>query len=126
MILDTNAVSGILAGDAGLASILGSAKRHELPVIVVGEYRFGLIGLGRRRVRLQTLFDCLVSESALLDVDETTAHHYASIRHELKVGGHPIPENDIWIAALARQHELAVVSRDPHFDAVRGNRRYSW
>ena len=126
MILDTNAVSGILAGEAGLESILASAKRHELPVIVIGEYRFGLIGLGKKGARLQMLFDRLVSESVLLEVDETTAHYYASIRHELKVKGHPIPENDIWIAALARQHELAIVSRDPHFDAVEGNRRRSW
>ena len=38
----------------------------------------------------------------------------------------PIPENDIWIAALAIQHGLAVASRDAHFDHVKGPKRVSW
>ena len=125
MILDTDAVSGILAGDSELESILLSAQRHELPVVVVGEYQFGLIG-SRKRARLQSLFDRLVSESVLLDIDGETARQYATIRYQLKAKGRPIPENDIWIAALARQHDLVVVSRDPHFDAVDGIGRQSW
>jgi predicted nucleic acid-binding protein len=125
VILDTDAVSGILAGDSKLESILLSAQRHELPVVVVGEYQFGLIG-SRKRARLQSLFDRLVSESVLLDIDGETARQYATIRYQLKAKGRPIPENDIWIAALARQHDLVVVSRDPHFDAVDGIGRQSW
>jgi predicted nucleic acid-binding protein len=30
--------------------------------------------------------------------------------------GRPIPANDGWIAALALQHRLSVLSRDEHFD----------
>jgi predicted nucleic acid-binding protein len=37
-----------------------------------------------------------------------------------------IPENDIWIAALARQHHQPVVSRDGHFDDVPDLRRVAW
>jgi tRNA(fMet)-specific endonuclease VapC len=54
------------------------------------------------------------------------AKHYAEVRQELRVSGRPIPENDVWIAALARQHKLPVVSQDAHFDAVRGIRRRTW
>jgi predicted nucleic acid-binding protein len=36
------------------------------------------------------------------------------------------PENDVWIAALALQHRLPVVSRDRHFDRVEGLERRSW
>jgi len=125
MILDTNAVSGILAGDAALESLLSRAARHHLPIIVVGEYRFGLLG-SRRRKTLEPLFERLMRESVLLDVDEATATRYAAIRHELKAAGRPIPENDVWIAALARQHELEIVSRDPHFDDVPGVQRLGW
>lgn len=61
-----------------------------------------------------------------LDVTVETSVFYAEIRTDLKRQGRPIPENDLWIAALARQHGLAVLSRDAHFDAVAGLTRLSW
>ncbi|MCI0331669.1 MAG: hypothetical protein L0228_00410 [Planctomycetes bacterium] len=51
---------------------------------------------------------------------------YAAIRHGLTRKGRPIPENDLWIAALARQHALDILSQDSHFDQVEGIRRISW
>jgi predicted nucleic acid-binding protein len=62
----------------------------------------------------------------VLNVDEETAGHYAEVREELKSKGHPIPANDLWIAALARQHRLPVLSRDEHFDFVPGLKRIDW
>ena len=59
-------------------------------------------------------------------MDLETADHYARLRNELKQAGMPIPSNDIWIAALACQYGLPVVSRDTHFDRVRGIRRLDW
>jgi predicted nucleic acid-binding protein len=58
--------------------------------------------------------------------DERTALQYAAIRLELKRAGTPIPVNDLWIAALCRQHGCDIVSRDRHFDSVPGLRRVSW
>ena len=55
-----------------------------------------------------------------------TASAYADIRLSLKAAGTPIPVNDTWIAALARQHQLPVLSRDTHFDAVENLERISW
>ena len=55
-----------------------------------------------------------------------TASAYAGIRLSLKAAGTPIPVNDAWIAALARQHQLPVLSRDTHFDAVENLERISW
>lgn len=60
----------------------------------------------------------LIRESFILPVDEATAKAYSEVRDELRQKGRPIPENDIWIAALARQHGQPVVSRDGHFDYV--------
>ena len=62
----------------------------------------------------------------ILDVDEDTAIRYAALRSELKKAGTPIPSNDIWIAALCRQHSLRLLSRDRHFDLVRGIERIDW
>jgi len=125
MILDTNAISAILDGDTAIESILSVADRHHIPVIALGEYRFGLLS-SRRRKALEGLLATLEVESFLLVADAATARSYAEVRQELKVSGKPIPENDVWIAALARQHKLALVSRDTHFDDVPGIRRRSW
>jgi predicted nucleic acid-binding protein len=62
----------------------------------------------------------------VLGGDEPTAERYAQIRGELKRIGRPIPSNDLWIAALARQHALPLLSRDQHFDAVPGLKRVGW
>ena len=125
MILDTNAVSALLAGDAALGEALAADPRHHLPVIVLGEYRYGLLR-SRHRDHLHQLLVTLARESIVLTVDAATAEAYADVREELRRKGRPIPENDIWIAALARQHRLPVVSRDDHFDAVSGLRRVTW
>jgi len=125
VILDTNAVSALLAGDAVLGDVLGEEERHHLPVIVIGEYYYGLLG-SRFRVHLQSLLATLIRESFVLLVDQTTAETYSQVRDDLRRKGRPIPENDIWIAALARQHRQPIVSRDGHFDEVADLRRIIW
>jgi predicted nucleic acid-binding protein len=125
VILDTNAVSALLAGDRNLAEILDPSDYHHLPVVVLGEYLFGL-HQSRKRSRLDSLFRKLEAVSVLLAADRATADWYATLRIELKKKGTPIPENDVWIAALAQQHKLAIVSNDAHFDHVGGLRRISW
>lgn len=125
MILDTNAVSASLAGDKKLGHLLRGSERYHLPLPVIGEYQFGLLAL-RQQKRYASLFRRLEAESVVLYPDRDTADWYASIRHELKKRGRPIPEHDIWIAALARQYALEVVSNDSHFDHVDGLRRIGW
>ena len=125
MILDTNAVSAILAGDALIQTRLPSEERQHLPVVVIGAYQFGMLG-SKRRQKLERAFEILESKSIVLPCDRETADMYAAIRHGLKQRGRPIPENDLWIAALARQHSLEIVSQDPHFDHAEGICRISW
>ena len=96
-----------------------------LPVIVVGEYRFG-IKQSRYRVKYEEWILRMISKCRVLDVDMRTAEAYADIRVELRRKGQPIPGNDIWIAALGRQHDLPILSRDRHYDAVSGILRISW
>jgi len=125
MILDTNAISALLDGNTALQTVLDAADRHHLPAIALGEYRYGLKA-SRQRQTLEALLDELEAESFTVTLNSATARHYADIRSELKLAGHPIPENDIWIAALCRQHRLPIVSRDEHFDAVNGVQRIGW
>lgn len=125
MILDTNAVSALFVGDPELGKVLAVDPRHHLPVIVIGEYRYGLLA-SRHRSHLEKLLETLSRESFILQVEEATAEAYSQVRDDLRRKGRPIPENDIWIAALARQHQLPVVSRDDHFDYVPDLRRVTW
>lgn len=125
MILDTNTVSALFAGDDSLRKVLSSSARHELPAIVIGEYRYGLARSRFRRVLLPVLED-LIRESVVLDIGVATAEAYAEVRERLRRRGRPIPENDVWISALAIEHGLEVVSRDEHFDFVEGLRRRAW
>ena len=123
--LDTNAVSALLEGDAALLELLDGVVRFALPVIVVGEYRFGL-QRSRHRKRLATMLDELVAESDLLVVDDHTTLHYAQVREALRARGRPLPENDVWIAALCRQHERTLVSRDSDFQHVAALSSLRW
>ncbi len=125
MILDTNAVSALIAGEPELGSLLEGSERHHLPAVVIGEYRYRLLQ-SRHRAVLEAVLGTLIHESKVLRVDEVTAEHYGAVRSELREAGRPIPENDVWIAALARQHLLPVISRDSHFDRVAGLQRLSW
>lgn len=125
MILDTNAFSALAEGESALAAILGKAAVIALPVIVVGEYRYG-ISQSRHRLQHEQWLNESLGKFKILAVDDGTTIPYSAIRAELKRAGRPIPSNDIWIAALCRQHFLPLLSRDRHFDAVAGIIRLAW
>lgn len=59
-------------------------------------------------------------------VNEATCINYGLIKASLRKKGKPIPENDIWIAAIAMQHSLVVATRDKHFDEVDGLSTEEW
>ena len=117
MILDTNAVSALNEGDPSIVGALSSARRHSVPVVVLGEFRAAILG-SRIASQMQVWLDRFEREFEILDVTSDTSRHYADIRHHLKKMGRPIPVNDVWIAALAREHHLAILTRDRHFENV--------
>jgi predicted nucleic acid-binding protein len=125
VILDTNALSAFADGDAQLLRVIGKETDLALPVVALGEYLYG-VHQSRQRARYERWVSATLPLFDVLPVGENTARHYAEIRGELKAAGRPIPSNDLWIAALARQHRLPVLSRDRHFQAVTGLRLVTW
>ena len=125
MILDTNGLSAIAEGEAALEPILRKAAQIAIPVIVLGEYRYG-ISQSRYRLHYERWLAEYLPKFRILDVDELTTISYSAVRIELKKAGTAIPSNDVWIAALCRQHSLPLISRDRHFDAVSGITRLAW
>ncbi len=123
--LDTNALSAWADGDGALLGILPNGRLWRVPVVALGEFLFG-IRRSRAHTELERWIDDVEATCALAVVDADTADHYADIREELRTAATPIPENDIWIAALCRQHRMPLASRDAHFDKVSGLKRVSW
>ena len=127
MILDSNAISE-LTGDQpsrGLLQKLSSSPVHQIPVIVLGEIRFGA-QFSHDRSQLETRLNQLIDVNLILPIDEASSQFSADIRADLRRRGTPIPHNDLWIAALARQHNLAIVTQDVHFRSVQGLQIVSW
>ena len=125
MILDTNALSAWAEGIPTIEPHLRAADRLVIPTIVLGEYYFG-IRQSRHRLRYEGWVRNYLPLVEIVTVIQETADAYADIRLELKRAGNPIPSNDTWVAALARQHVLPVLSNDTHFDVVRGIRRIAF
>ena len=125
MILDTNALSAWAEGDPAVEVFLRSAGRLVVPSIVLGEYYFG-IRQSHYRARYEDWLRRYLPLAEIAIVTQATADAYADIRLELKLLGNPIPPNDVWTAALARQHVLPVLSNDAHFDIVEGIERIAF
>ena len=125
MILDTNALSAWAEGDPAVEASLRSASQLVVPSIVLGEYYFG-IRQSPHRGRYEDWLRRYLPLAEIATVIQATADAYADIRLELKRRGNPIPPNDVWIAALARQHVLPVLSNDAHFDVVEGIERIAF
>ncbi len=125
MILNTNTLSAAADRDSQALRLLAKADEIAVPVIALGEYRLG-IAQSRHRARYAEWLEQWVAAVRVLDVDEETTRDYAAIALELKAKGRPIPSNDLWIAALCRQHGLPLLSRDKRFDLVADLQRIDW
>lgn len=125
MILDTNALSALADGSKALEAAIAAVSVLSIPVIVLGEFEYG-IGQSRHRARYERWLHEVLDVSRVLDVDRETGKRYARIRGILRAKARPIPANDAWIAALALQHALPVVSMDAHFDLVPNVKRIRW
>jgi tRNA(fMet)-specific endonuclease VapC len=125
LILDTNALSAAADREPAALELVTRAERVVVPVIVLGEYRLG-ISQSRHYKTYTNWLRHWITAVTVLNIEEETTQHYAAIGLELKKKGRPIPTNDLWIAALCRQHALPILSRDQHFDVVAGIQRLAW
>ena len=119
ILLDTNRYRDFCEGNSETLDVIQRARRVYLPFVVLAELRAGFLcgTLARRNEKSLTVF--LNSPRVrVLMADEETTHHFARIFAQLRLQGTPIPVNDIWIAALAVQHDLLLFSRDQHFECL--------
>jgi tRNA(fMet)-specific endonuclease VapC len=119
--LDTNAYRALDDGDAKLSSLIKTVPQIGLPIIVLGELYYGIFGGGKREKNLSNLNRFLaLPRVELLHVDETTTKLFGEIATQLKQSGHPIQQDDMWIAALCKQYGYTLATADKDFDAITG------
>ena len=115
--LDTNRYVDLCKGVAETLALLEEAETIALPFVVLAELRAGFAH-GRRQAEYERILRRFLLKDGVgvLFADDQTTHHYASVFRQLRKQGTPIPTNDMWLAALVLQHNLALHARDAHFD----------
>ena len=124
VLLDTSIIVAHLRREPALAQRLKSATLY-IPLTVLGELYYGAFKSEHQAKTMKQLQEFL-RICAVLPPDELTAQHYGHIKADLERLGSRIPENDLWIAAIAREHQLPLVTRDQHFSLVTGLKTLAW
>ena len=117
--LDANRYSDYCRGDEVVVDAIQSASEVHLPFVVIAEMRSGFLGGTLAKQNEARFLSFLRSPRVhALFADERTTHTYADLVVFLRKVGRPIPINDLWIAALAIQHDLTLFTRDKHFENI--------
>lgn len=124
-LLDTNAVSALSDVDPQAARLVSQYRSMVVPSVALGEMYFGVWKSGRRDLN-RAKVAAFEARAKVLPCDAGTAAVYGRIKDDLRRKGRPIPENDLWIAALAIQHGRTLISRDAHFGEVEGLSVVGW
>jgi len=125
VLLDTTVVVAHLRGDAALTARLQQADALYLPLTALGELYYGAYRSRNTAKHLAQIREFLKGV-VVLQPAEATANSYGQIKAELAQAGTPIPQNDIWIAALAKEYQLPLAARDEHFQSVAGLNLLAW
>ena len=124
-LLDTNIVVALFTGDDLVQKKLAGANKVFVPSIVLGELHYGVRKSTQIEKNLARLEE-FAAANAVVACDADTAREYGVIKDELRKKGRPIPENDIWIAAVARQYDFVLVTRDSHFSEIDHLKTEKW
>ena len=119
VLLDTNIVIALFAKEAVVQQRLAATEEVFVSSVVLGELYYGAQKSSRVEANIARV-TTFATANAILVCDTVTAQDYGAIKNQLRAKGQPIPENDIWIAATAKQHQLTLVTRDGHFQAIEG------
>lgn len=118
ILLDTNIVVALFPAEEAVSRRFVEGE-VSIPSTVLGELYYGALKSVHTARNLARIND-LAESVKVLDCDAVTARYYGQIKDRWRVKGRPIPENDIWIAAVALQFELPLATRDDHFKEVEG------
>lgn len=116
-LLDTNIIIALFAEDPIIHDRMADTREVFVPSIAIGELYFGAYKSLKIKENIARI-DEFALNNTVLPCDMETARRYGSIKSYLKEKGQPIPENDMWIAAIAQQYDLTLVTKDDHFNSA--------
>jgi tRNA(fMet)-specific endonuclease VapC len=118
-LLDTSIVIAVFGRVAVAQRLVDDADEIALPVPALGELYVGVPRSPRPDLTLAQI-TAFLATTPVLPCDDATAKIYGEIHSALLAKRRPLPQNDVWIAAIARQHGLTVATRDAHFEQISG------
>lgn len=124
-LLDTSAAAALLRGDPALADRLDELDTAHTSVVVIGELIYGARVPANAEANLEQVA-AFAAAVTVLPVDRPTSEVYARLKKSLREKGRPIPDNDLWIAAAAGRHGVALLHRDAHFSEVDELQSLTW
>lgn len=125
LLLDTSVIIRHFRRASSVTAQMDAAEALYLPAVVLGELYYGAFH-GRQREKELRWIEELLPAVTVLGITAKTAECFGQISAELALAGTPIPANDVWVAALAREHLLPVVTDDAHFARVHGLTVLRW
>jgi tRNA(fMet)-specific endonuclease VapC len=124
-LLDTNIIIDLLSNEDAVKAKLAGTEEAFISIITIGELFYGAEKSSRPAENVRRI-ENLAAISTVLGCDAHTARCYGQIKNMLRTKGRPVPENDLWIAAIACQHDLILVTRDKHFNEIEGLPINNW
>lgn len=124
-LLDTNIIIALFADEVAVRNSLENADEVFISSIAVGELFYGAMKSARISENLERIHE-FVANSTVLGCDVKTSRYYGEVKNQLRLKGRPLPENDIWIAAISLQHHLTLVTRDAHFQEIENLQTVAW
>ncbi|WP_256010197.1 type II toxin-antitoxin system VapC family toxin [Desertivirga xinjiangensis] len=124
-LIDTSIIVDIFGGNTEFADKLSDVNSLYISSIVLGELYVGINRVSNKTKHLKKL-QSFLDLCTVLPVDDKTADYFGQIMASLFKKGKPIPTNDVWIAATAKQYALTLISKDAHFALVDDLLLYSW
>lgn len=125
VLLDSSAVIKHFRDANALAVQLAACEELYLPGPALAELYYGAFRSDRPQRHLEDIEKFLVA-AQVLSPDQGAARHYGQIAAQLARKGTPIPQNDIWMAALSIQCGLPLATTDRHFEQVEGLTTLFW
>jgi tRNA(fMet)-specific endonuclease VapC len=124
-LLDTNVVIGMFEKDVSITDRILPEMQLFLSSTVLGELLYGAYHSARVRNNLERA-RTFAARITVLPCDAETADAFGILKHQLRKKGRPIPDNDIWIAAVAYKRQLTLITRDRHFRQIESLDSYIW
>jgi len=121
IIIDTSAYSALQRGNQPIKSIFNTAQQIYIPTIVIGELKAGF-AFGAKKEQNERLLNRFVADSAVsvVNINDRSPDIFARLYAQLRKSGHAVSQNDLWIASLAVEHQLPLLTLDSDFSYIEG------